>query len=102
MGPPRYPPPYVPQQTKLPSFGPQAHGGVVPGGPGEEALGREGIGQGGTPINISGGEFVVPPAEVKRRGKGDINRGHEILDAWVNRLKAEHIKTLKHLPGPAK
>jgi hypothetical protein len=68
-----------------------AHGGVVPG---------EG-GQPGTPINISGGEFVVPPGEVKRRGRGDINRGHEILDAWVRHLRADHIKTLKKLPGPA-
>ena len=56
----------------------------------------------GTPINISGGEFVIPPDEVKRRGRGDINLGHEILDRWVNQLRAEHIKTLKQLPGPAK
>jgi hypothetical protein len=101
MGPPRYPPPYEPTPPKFPSFGTQAHGGTVPGPPGEEALGREGVGKGGTPINISGGEFVIPPAEVKRRGRGDINRGHEILDAWVNHLRAEHIKTLKKLPGPA-
>jgi hypothetical protein len=102
MKPPRFPAPYVPTQPKFPSFGPQAHGGVVGGEPGAQELGREGVGRGGTPINISGGEFVVPPDEVKRRGRGDIEHGHEILDAWVNHLRAEHIKTLKKLPGPAK
>jgi hypothetical protein len=92
MPPPHYPAPYVPPQPKLPSFGTQAAGGAVPV---EE-------GKPGTPINISGGEFVVPPAEVKRRGMGDIDLGHEILDKWVKDLRAEHIKTLKRLPGPAK
>jgi hypothetical protein len=81
----------------------QAHGGVVPGEPGEQFLDRMGLGQKpGTPINISGGEFVVPPEEVARRGKGDIEKGHEILDKWVNHLRQEHIKTLRKLPGPAK
>jgi hypothetical protein len=91
MRPPPSPAPYAPPQPKLPSFGASAQGGVVPEEP-----------RPGTPINISGGEFVVPPGEVKRRGRGDINRGHEILDAWVKQLRAEHIKTLKRLPGPAK
>ena len=85
MPPPSFPRPYVPPQP------PQAQGGAVPG-----------QGAPGTPINISGGEFVVPAEEVKRRGRGDVNRGHEILDAWVNHLHQEHIKTLKKLPGPAK
>ena len=67
-------------------------GGVVQGEPSKP----------GVPINISGGEFVVPAEEVKRRGRGNINLGHEILDRWVNQLRAEHIKTLKKLPGPAK
>ena len=91
MRPPPSPAPYAPPKPKLPAFGTQAHGGVVPEEP-----------RPGTPINISGGEFVVPPGEVKRSGRGDINRGHEILDAWVKSLRAEHIKTLKRLPGPAK
>ena len=97
MGMPR--PPQPQQETS-------AYGGVVPGPihapPAVQELGREGVGKGGTPINISGGEFVVPPDEVKRRGRGDIDRGHELLDAWVNHLRAEHIKTLKKLPGPAR
>jgi hypothetical protein len=68
----------------------EAHGGVVPN-----------TSSPGTPINISGGEFVIPPEEVKRRGRGDVDHGHEILDALINQLRAEHIKTLKNLPGPA-
>jgi hypothetical protein len=85
MRPPRAPPPYMPQQPKI-----EAQGGGVPSD-----------GKPGTPINISGGEFVIPPNEVKRRGRGDIALGHEILDAWVNHLRQEHIQTLKKLPGPA-
>jgi hypothetical protein len=92
-----------PQTPGQPQTMIQARGGVVPGEPGSQFLDRvSGRVKPGTPINISGGEFVVPPEEVERRGRGDIDRGHEILDAWVNHLRAEHIKTLKKLPGPAK
>ncbi len=84
-----------PQTPGQPQTMIQSQGGVVPGD-------DDGGVKPGTPINISGGEFVVPPEEVKRRGRGDINRGHEIFDAWVNHLRGEHIKTLKNLPGPAK
>ena len=83
-----------PGQHPPATFSQEAHGGVVPGA----GVGRKP----GTPINASGGEFVIPAGEVKRRGRGDINHGHEILDAWVRQLRQEHIKTLKHLPGPAK
>jgi hypothetical protein len=68
-----------------------AHGGAVPPD-----------GQPGTPINASGGEFVISPEEVKRRGHGDLELGHEALDAWVKGLRKEHIRTLQKLPGPAK
>ena len=104
MGPPGYPAPYAPPQPAKVAGGGyiEAHGGVVPGEAGAQFLDRMTGGQKpGTPINISGGEFVIPPQEVKRRGRGDINRGHEILDAWVNSLRKEHIKTLQKLPGPA-
>ena len=69
----------------------QAHGGQVPA-----------QGAGGTPIAASGGEFVIPPAEVKRRGQGDLDWGHKILDAFVLGVRKDHIKTLQKLPGPAK
>jgi hypothetical protein len=55
-----------------------------------------------TPIMASSGEFVIPPDEVKRRGGGNLNKGHRLLDAWVKDQRNQHIKTLKSLPGPAK
>ena len=103
MPPPRYPAPANPRGIGPSQTAVQAHGGIVPGQPGSQFLERmQGGAQPATPINISGGEFVIPPDEVKRRGRGDVNRGHEILDAWVNNLRKEHIKTLQKLPGPAK
>jgi hypothetical protein len=68
----------------------QKHGGSVP---------NEGLP--GTPIAASGGEYVISPGEVKRRGGGDITKGHKILDAFVKAVRADHIKTLQKLPGPA-
>ena len=55
-----------------------------------------------TPIAASGGEFVIPPAEVKRRGGGSLSQGHKILDAFVKTMRKQHIQTLQKLPGPAK
>lgn len=55
-----------------------------------------------TPIMASGGEFVISPEEVQRRGGGDISKGHKALDAWVVHLRKKSIDTLKKLPGPAK
>ena len=55
-----------------------------------------------TPIMASSGEFVIPPDEVKRRGGGNLNKGHKLLDAWVKSQRAQHVKTLQNLPGPAK
>lgn len=65
------------------------------------AAGGAAQGQGATPIAASGGEFVVSPAEVKRRGQGDIDWGHKILDSFVLGVRKDHIKTLQGLPGPA-
>lgn len=58
----------------------------------------------GAPVDVvtAGGEYVVPPSIVAAIGGGDINHGHEVLDAWVNKIKQDHIKTLRKLPGPAK
>jgi hypothetical protein len=55
-----------------------------------------------TPIVAAGGEYVIDPETVAELGGGDINLGHKALDAWVLRIRKEHIKTLQKLPGPAK
>lgn len=54
------------------------------------------------PVEIvaAGGEFVIPPEQVAEVGGGDVDRGHEILDAFVKRVRSKTIQTLKRLPGP--
>ena len=59
-------------------------------------------GGGPVPIMASGGEFVIGPDEVARRGGGDLSKGHRVLDAWMVKLKKEAADTISKLPGPAK
>lgn len=54
------------------------------------------------PIAAADGEYVVDPVYVKRLGLGDLRRGHEILDRFVDEIRKKHIKTLKSLPGTVK
>jgi len=54
------------------------------------------------PIVAAGGEYVIAPHEVTHIGKGDMDHGHKILDAFVKKMRAKTIKTLKGLPGPKK
>lgn len=54
------------------------------------------------PIMAAGGEYVVDPEIVRSIGGGDMDRGHEILDAWVLDTRKKHVKTLSKLPPPAK
>jgi len=54
----------------------------------------------GVPIVAAGGEWVVHPNQVTEVGGGDLDTGHEVLDEFVKRMRAELIKTLKNLPGP--
>ena len=53
------------------------------------------------PILISHGEFVVSPEQVAKLGNGDPDHGNRILDAFVKKMRAENIKHLRSLPGPA-
>ena len=62
----------------------------------------EGGRTGAVPIVAAGGEHVIGPGDVEWAGGGDLARGHKVLDAWVMRLRKDQIKTLKHLPGPAR
>lgn len=54
------------------------------------------------PIVAAGGEYVIAPGEVTAIGKGDMDHGHAILDAFVKKMRAKTIDTLKKLPGPKK
>lgn len=56
----------------------------------------------GVPIVAAGGEYVIPPEDVAEIGKGDVDHGHKILDAFVKKMRAKTIKTLQKLPGPKK
>ncbi len=55
---------------------------------------------GSVPILISDGEFVADPAAVARKGGGDMNRGHHLMDEEVVRGRQDHIAQLSRLPGP--
>lgn len=53
-------------------------------------------------ILAAGGEHVLDPGQVLELGGGDQQRGHAILDAFIKHVRAENIKTLRKLPGPAR
>lgn len=74
------------------------YGEPLPDAKGGEVDGRNGV----VPIVAAGGEYVLSPEEVRFVGGGNLDRGHKVLDAFVKRLRAEQIKTLKKLPGPAR
>ena len=57
---------------------------------------------GGVPVIAAGGEYVLNPEQVMGIGGGDMDRGHRILDSFVEQVRQQHIKTLKGLPGPVK
>lgn len=54
------------------------------------------------PVNLSGGEFVFPPEAVAAFGGGDIDHGHQILDALVKEVRRKNIKHISSLPPPRK
>jgi hypothetical protein len=70
-------------QTKTPGF---ADGGVP----------------GHTPIVAASGEFIIHPNAVLHIGKGDLKRGHDVLDKLMIMLREKHANSLKALPGPVK
>jgi len=69
----------------------------------EKMFGKPGMANGGTavPIKISDGEFVLTPSQVMKIGGGDIDAGHRALDAFVKKVRADHVATLQKLPPPA-
>lgn len=53
-------------------------------------------------VIAAGGEYVLDPEQVMTLGNGDMDRGHKILDSFVEQVRAHHVKTLRKLPGPVK
>lgn len=54
------------------------------------------------PVNLSGGEFVFPPEAVAAFGEGDMEHGHEILDAMVKEIRRKNLAHISQLPAPRK
>lgn len=54
------------------------------------------------PIITAGGEYVIPPEVINRIGKGNMTRGHDILDKWVLETRKKGIKKLRSLAPPKK
>jgi hypothetical protein len=52
-------------------------------------------------VDVSGGEYIVPPWVIQQR-YGNLDNGHKVLDDWVMDQRAKEIKTQKALPPPAK
>jgi hypothetical protein len=72
-----------------------ATGGVSEGGAREGHNGFEPV-----PVDVSGGEYIIPPWAIIRR-YGNLKNGHRILDKWIMDTRKEEIKTQKKLPPPA-
>jgi len=55
------------------------------------------------PVDIvaASGEGVIPPDSIIAK-HGDLDTGHQILDAMVKHVRAKTIKHLKKLPSPKK
>lgn len=56
----------------------------------------------GVPIVAAGGEWVIEPRHVLQIGAGDMDAGHRTLDAFVLKLRKEHIEKLKKMAPPRK
>lgn len=52
------------------------------------------------PVSLSGGEYVLSPEQVAAWGGGDIKKGHEAIDRFINAIRAETIKKMRKLPPP--
>jgi len=69
----------------------QASGGASKGAMGQRV-----------PIIAAGGEYIVSPEQVRALGKGDIKRGHDVLDAFVKTIRKKVVAKTAKLPGPKK
>jgi len=54
------------------------------------------------PVDLSGGEFVIPPWQITSKYGENLDNGHRVLDRWVMDTRKKEIETQKNLPPPAK
>ena len=54
------------------------------------------------PVNLAGGELVIPPEKLMEVVHPNLKHAHSIMDAWVLKERKKLRKTLAKLPGPAK
>lgn len=80
---------------------PYGQSGGPYGEPLPKADGGEAQGSDGVEIIAAGGEYVLSPEQVTAAGGGDMETGWRVLDEFVKRSRADHVRTLKELPGPA-
>lgn len=51
-------------------------------------------------IVAAGGEQVIKPNQIKKIGGGSLDRGFQILDEYVVKMRKHVLKAVKKLPGP--
>jgi hypothetical protein len=76
-----------------------------PGKPPKGYFAEGGEAEGGddhVPIIAAGGEYIIHPDVVKDIGHGETKKGHQVLDAFVLKVRREHISSLRKLPPPKK
>lgn len=92
------------------SAAPKMAHGSLPHAPKMESFADGGYSEGGArgddsfepvPVDISGGEFVIPPQAIIKKF-GSLKVGHAALDQWIMSTRKKEIKTQKNLPPPAK
>lgn len=83
--------------TRLPHGGGGLH---VPRAP------RPHLAAGGTapkvPVQLSGGEYTIPPEKVAAWGGGDMKKGHAAIDRFILAVRKHTAARLRKLPPPKK
>lgn len=101
---PKPPPTYGQWQREFAGALPQAtipNNNGAPSARGGKAKSEKGVGV-PTPIIAAAGEFIIKPDVVRDIGGGDMTRGHNVLDAWVLKKRAEINQEQRKLKPPKK
>ncbi len=74
--------------------------GSKPLRPGKVTKPKIKMADGGVPIQVSDGEFIVSSDDVAKLGDGNPTHGHDILNEFVLQTRKQHIDHLKKIPAP--